>query len=73
LRAVGFPEFPPGVAIRHNSKAMRSRFTRKHTVPAARWKTASITRNARRVRVILSSAFAYQAIFIAAARALDSP
>ena len=34
---------------------------------------AIIIRNTRRVRVLLSSAFAYQAIFIAAARALDSP
>jgi hypothetical protein len=34
---------------------------------------AVIIRNTRRVRVMLSSAFPYQAIFIAAARALDSP
>jgi hypothetical protein len=34
---------------------------------------AVILRNTRRVRVMLSSAFPYQAIFIAAARALDSP
>ena len=34
---------------------------------------AVIVRNTRRVRVMLSSAFPYQAIFIAAARALDSP
>jgi hypothetical protein len=34
---------------------------------------AVILRNTRRVRVLLSSAFPYQAIFIAAARALDSP
>ena len=34
---------------------------------------AVILRNTRRVRVLLSSAFPYQAIFVAAARALDSP
>lgn len=34
---------------------------------------AVILRNTRRVRVLLSSAFPYQAIFLAAARALDSP
>jgi Transposase DDE domain group 1 len=34
---------------------------------------AVILRNTRRVRVMFSSAFPYQAIFIAAARALDSP
>jgi hypothetical protein len=34
---------------------------------------AVIIRNTRRVRVMLSSAFPHQAIFIAAARALDSP
>jgi hypothetical protein len=34
---------------------------------------AVILRNTRRVRVMLSSAFPYQAIYLAAARALDSP
>ncbi|OGA48840.1 MAG: hypothetical protein A3G24_19675 [Betaproteobacteria bacterium RIFCSPLOWO2_12_FULL_62_13] len=34
---------------------------------------AVILRNTRRVRVMLSSAFPYQAIFIAAVHALDSP
>jgi DDE family transposase len=34
---------------------------------------AVILRNTRRVRVLLSSAFPHQAIFLAAARALDSP
>jgi hypothetical protein len=34
---------------------------------------AVLVRNTRRVRVMLSSAFPYQAIFIAAARALDPP
>jgi hypothetical protein len=34
---------------------------------------AIVLRNTRRVRVMLSSAFPYQAIFLAAARALDSP
>jgi len=34
---------------------------------------AVILRNTRRVRVMLSSAFPHQAIFLAAARALDSP
>jgi hypothetical protein len=34
---------------------------------------AVIIRNTRRVRVMLSSAFPHQAIFLAAARALDSP
>jgi hypothetical protein len=34
---------------------------------------AVILRNTRRVRVMLSSAFPHQAIFVAAARALDSP
>jgi hypothetical protein len=34
---------------------------------------AVIVRNTRRVRVMLSSAFPYQAIYLAAARALDSP
>lgn len=34
---------------------------------------AVIVRNTRRIRVMLSSAFPYQAIYLAAARALDSP
>lgn len=34
---------------------------------------AVIVRNTRRVRVMLSSAFPYQALYLAAARALDSP
>jgi hypothetical protein len=34
---------------------------------------AIVLRNTRRVRVMLSSAFPHQAIFLAAARALDSP
>lgn len=34
---------------------------------------AVIVRNTRRIRVMLSSAFPYQVIFLAAARALDSP
>ena len=34
---------------------------------------AVILRNTRRVRVMLSSAFPYQAVYLAAARALDSP
>ena len=33
---------------------------------------AVILRNTRRVRVLLSSAFPHQALFVAAARALDS-